>query len=320
MSNFEFIAFQPESLLAMTTLREGEVKLGQVVSSAITSKTRFVLIGICEDIGPQANLGNAGSKNGFMPAVHKLLNMQSNRKYHGEDLCVAGYIKQNCAFTTVENGRKLVEELDQLVQKIVQPFMELNFIPLVIGGGHNNAFPLIKSFAKAKNNTLEVINLDPHADCRRLEGRHSGNPFSYAREEGLLSNYTVLGLHAAYNSESILHYLNEHEFYYSYFEEYIIRPEKLELDIQIAIIRSDDPLGIELDLDSIKFMPTSAYTPSGLSIEQARYYVMKLASSKRRPAYLHLPEASLKNDQEEKIVSKSIAYLIHDFISSCKHS
>lgn len=319
MNNFEFISFQSDALLALTTLREGEVKLGQVVSTSVNSKTRFVLIGICEDIGPQANHGNSGAKNGFLPSIQKLLNMQSNRKYLGEDLCIAGYIQQNCEFSSVEDGRKLVEELDQLVQQIVQPFMEQNLIPIVIGGGHNNAYPLIKSFATAKNDSLEVINLDPHADCRRLEGRHSGNPFSYARNEGYLSNYTVLGLHAAYNSESMLHYLNEQEFYYSYFEEYIVRPEKLDSDIQMVIIRSDDSIGIELDLDAIKFMPTSAYTPSGLSIEQGRKYIMKLASSKRRPAYLHLPEAAPKNELEEKIVSKSIAYLIHDFVSSFKH-
>lgn len=319
MTNFEFISFQSDSILALTLLREGEVKLGQVVSTSVNSKTRFVLIGICEDIGPQANLGNSGAKNAFLPSILKLLNMQSNRKYLGEDLCIAGYIQQNCEFSTVENGRKLVEELDRLVQQIVQPFIEQNLIPIVIGGGHNNAYPLIKSFATAKSHSLEVINLDPHADCRRLEGRHSGNPFSYAKKDGFLSNYSVLGLHTAYNSESMLQYLNEQEFYYSYFEEYIVRPEKLESDIQMVIIRSDEPIGIELDLDAIKFMPTSAYTPSGLSTEQGRKYIMKLASSKRRPAYLHLPEAAPKNELEEKIVSKSIAYLIHDFVSSCKH-
>jgi len=319
MTNFEFILFHHDSLQKLTSSREGEVKLGEVVSTKITDKTRFVILGICEDIGPQANHGNSGAKNGFLPSIQKFLNMQSNRKYVGEDVCVAGFIQQNCRFSSMESARTLVGELDFFVQSIVQPWMEQGLIPIIVGGGHNNAYPLIKSFAKATGKSLEVINLDPHADCRRLEGRHSGNPFSYAKNDGFLSNYTVLGLHTAYNSESMLQYMNEQEFYYSYFEEYIVRPEKLESDIQMVIIRSNDPLGIELDVDAIKYMPSSAYTPSGISTEQARKYIMKLASAKRRPAYLHLPEAAPKNELDEKIVSKTIAYLIHDFVSSCKH-
>ena len=160
--------------------------------------------------------------------------------------------------------------------------------------------------------------MDPHADCRPLEGRHSGNPFSYARKDGCLSQYTVLGLHAAYNSESMLSYLNEQEFYYSYFEEYIVRPEKLDSDLQTIIIRSDDPIGIELDLDAIQHMPSSAYTPSGIQLETARKYLMRLSSSKRSAAYLHLPEGAPCTPEEEKTVGKAIAYLIHDFVSTYK--
>ena len=78
---------------------------------------------------------------------------------------------------------------------------------------------------------------------------------------------------------------------------------------------SDVSLGVELDMDAIIDMPSSAFTPSGFSLEEARKYVIKCAKSKKA-AYLHLPEAAPKNEREEAIVGKALAYLVSDFIKS----
>lgn len=317
-SPFPFVPFTQEMLDSITNRRDGETKLGQCIRAGHSADARFVLLGVCEDIGPQSNHGNPGAKGAFLSALTRFLNMQSNRRYTGEDMCIAGYIDQSVAFESVEQGRQLVEQLDDAVSACCASIFAQGQIPIVIGGGHNNAYPLIRSCAQHYKTPVEVVNLDPHADCRPLEGRHSGNPFSYAKHHGFLGQYTVLGLHAAYNSEAMLQYLNEQEFYYSYFEEYIVRPEKLDSDLQTIVIRSDEPIGIELDLDAIKFMPSSAFTPSGMHLEQARRYIMRLASSKRPPAYLHLPEGAPVSTDDQKIVGKAIAYLIHDFVSSCK--
>jgi formiminoglutamase len=51
--------------------------------------------------------------------------------------------------------------------------------------------------------TINAINFDAHSDFRILEGRHSGNGFSYAYEEGFLKNI-VFGLHENYTSKSVL--------------------------------------------------------------------------------------------------------------------
>lgn len=316
--HFQYIPFSAEALASVTNARAGEIKLGECFQAGYSPDARFVLIGVCEDIGPQANLGNPGARNAFRCALSRLVNMQSNRRYMGNDLCIAGFIEQLTEFSTVEEARQLVGELDTLLIDLLTPIYANGQIPILIGGGHNNAYSLIRAYSEEHKTGLEVVNMDPHADCRPLEGRHSGNPFSYARKEGHLSQYTVLGLHAAYNSESMLNYLNEQEFYYSYFEEYIVRPEKLDSDLQTIIIRSDDAIGIELDLDAIQHMPSSAYTPSGIQLEMARKYLMRLSSSKRSAAYLHLPEGAPRTPEEEKTVGKAIAYLIHDFVSSYK--
>jgi formiminoglutamase len=38
---------------------------------------------------------------------------------------------------------------------------------------------------------VNAINFDAHSDFRILEGRHSGNGFSYAYEEGFLKKYFI---------------------------------------------------------------------------------------------------------------------------------
>lgn len=53
-------------------------------------------------------------------------------------------------------------------------------VPIVIGGGHNNSYGMLRGSSKGLNSQVNAINIDPHADFRELEGRHSGNGFSYA--------------------------------------------------------------------------------------------------------------------------------------------
>lgn len=314
--NFIFQKFEPSDLLNFTSMREGETKLGQVIHThPELETTKYVILGICESIGPQSNWGFSGAENGFNAFLKRFLNMQSNRFLNGKNVAIAGQIKQQVQFTTVENGRTLLEELDALVFETVMPFMSKGKIPIVIGGGHNNAFALIKAASIAKNETVAVINLDPHADCRPFEGRHSGNPFSYAFAQKHLSSYTVLGLHKSYNSEYLLQFMDDHQFRYTFFDDYILNPNNFRLDIEHACekLENQQNIGLELDMDSIQLMPSSAFTPSGIRIEQARQY-LQLTAQLNGISYLHLPEAAPMTETEEKIVGKALAYLVWDFI------
>jgi formiminoglutamase len=99
-----------------------------------------------------------------------------------------------------------------------------------------------------------------------------------------------------------------------FFESWIDEPGQFTLDVNRVIEQQQNKLtGLELDMDAIIGMPSSAFTPSGVTLEQARYYVRKM-SSNLPIAYLHLPEASPQNDQENKLVGKSLSYLVSDFI------
>lgn len=310
---FQFIPSSQNQVLEWTSIRAGETKLGQTIQTEVSEKTRFILLGIEESVGPQTNFGLSGAENGFPSFIKRFVNIQSNQFLAGEEICFLGTIQQTTAFTTIENGKMAVEELDNLVHSILTEHLHPSIIPIIIGGGHNNAFPIIQALNTIKSSTIDVINLDPHADCRALEGRHSGNPFSYAIQHGYIETYTVLGLHRGYNSSFILDFLEANNCTTSFYDDYLMNRQQLFIDVQKIISEKNNPIGFELDLDAIAFMPSSAFSPSGWTVDEARAYIQTIARAKNI-AYLHLPEGAPQSNHEEKVVGKTLSYLVYDFI------
>jgi formiminoglutamase len=75
--------------------------------------------------------------------------------------------------------------------------------------------------------------------------------------------------------------------------------------------------GIELDLDSIEGVLSSAETPSGISSIHARQY-LSLAGHHARSAYLHISEGVYRSDNGDThaTIGKLISYLVSDFIKA----
>ncbi len=310
----EFRAMDALQLASYTSVRAGETKLGEKVQTHIDESTRFVMLGICEDIGPRANGGNGGAMNAFDAFLSKFLNMQSNHFLTGENIAILGAFHMECASNEVQTLRKNVAELDQ---NVIQTLAEIDWSTkrlIVIGGGHNNAYPIIKGLF-AQHPHLHILNIDPHADCRPLEGRHSGNPFSTAITEKLIGSYTVLGLHQQYNSKATYQFLDDHNCTYTFLEDYLDgRP--LSTDISDFLSQKKGFKGLEIDLDSIEYMPSSASTPSGFTLNEIRSAVRQIASQYEDLAYFHLPEAAPYSNKERTMVGKALAYLVSDFIKN----
>ena len=313
--SFYFEYFNSENLSQLFSVREGEEKLGQKVrinSTPIDLNGKFVIIGVAEDIGPRANLGFAGAEAGFNAFITRFLNVQSNRFLNGSEIIVYGVVRSSETFSNSDlvELRNTVEHLDLLLEEVLQVVFSSGGIPIVIGGGHNNAYPMIKAYSHVNQKKIDVLNIDPHADFRKLEGRHSGNSFSYAMQEGALGKYTVLGLHQSYNSESMLQDLEKNGVDFTFFEDYI---DDKELFYRDLFKFEDKQIGLEIDMDTIKQMPSSAYTPSGFSVEEIRRALRFLVNASK-VVYLHLPEAAPQNEREATFVGKVITYLVTDFI------
>jgi len=327
-----------EDILKLTRRRTGEEKIGEVVKSLSKdwkndlqkSANKFVLFGIAEDIGVRANYGRAGASTAFKPALESFLNQQNNQFFDVDLVLVLGEIfvddLMNDASeldlkkkTDVIKLREIVSIVDARVTEVVQFIIWLGKIPLIIGGGHNNAYGNIKGASLALNKKINVINCDPHLDFRETEGRHSGNGFSYAYEENYLDKYAVFGIHEQYNNQAALNKFKHDpaRLFYNTYEAVFIREE---LDFKLALKQclgfvKDLPCGIEIDLDAITNVPSSAKTSSGISPTQARQYVYQCATN-TQALYLHIAEGApiLSHIKADNKTGKLIAYLIFDFM------
>lgn len=314
--------------------RPHETKLGEQVETIQSDhweeelkncSAKYVLLGIPEDIGVRANYGVGGTEGFWEPALKSLLNVQHTNVLDGNNILVLGAFDfkdqmQRSQTMDVIELRTLVAEMDEIIHPLIGKIVAADKIPIIIGGGHNNSFPIIQGTSSVSNIQINCINLDAHADFRMMEGRHSGNGFSYAKRKGFLDKYAVIGLHENYNAQNIIDEMAEdHDIHYWFYEDIFIRAEiSYEQVLKDAIQHVKGKLtGVELDLDCIAYTLSSAYTPCGISPRIARQYLTMCANA-ANVAYVHIAEGAirLQNGREDQSTAKLVTYLITDFIKA----
>jgi len=338
----KLIPFTINDLAKVTNHRSGEIKFGEkmmTIPKGIdpaaflkTSEAKYVLFGIPEDIGVRANCGRPGAASAWESAIGSIANIQHNRFCKASQILVLGHLDvsqemedvKDLNFNDVDDRTKLsqlVEKIDKDVSHIIFNIINSGKVPIIIGGGHNNSYGNIKGTALAKGKAINAINFDAHSDFRILEGRHSGNGFSYAFEEGFLKKYFIFGLHENYTSKSVLDIIKKtvDRVRYVTYDSINIRKEKefnQELMLASEFIQSDC-YGIEIDLDAIPNIASSAMTLSGFSIEELRQFITFFGKNKNA-AYLHICEGApeLCYEKNNHLIGKLIGYLVTDFIKS----
>ena len=318
--------------------RSGESKFGQHIKILTRISNIYeqlenldvthVILGLPEDVGVFANHGKMGASRAWHATLKVLLNIQSNEYTSANKVLILGHLDFTSELLAVSKlnpakkkdilkARKLVDTIDASVTNIIHQIVLAGKKPIIIGGGHNNAYGNIKGASLALNKGINVINFDAHSDFRDEEGRHSGNGFKYAFAEGFLANYFIFGLHENYISDKIFKILNKSKsIKYNTFEALEVRNElKFKKELERAAIHvSENPFGIEIDCDAIENIPSSAMTPSGFSANRTRSFVNYFAKH-NNACYLHICEASPTKKTSNK-VGKLITFLITDFIKA----
>jgi len=315
--------------------RQGERKFGEELVTISGWKelkdcsAKYVLFGIPEDIGVMANHGNPGTSTAWEAALTVLCNIQDNYLTKVKQLIVLGEVNCDSEMRTAsrlsskeENYHQklgeIVSLIDEKVTETVHKIIEVGKFPIIIGGGHNNSYGNLKGAYKALGKALNCLNFDAHTDFRALEHRHSGNGFSYAFYEGYLNRYFTFGLHRNYTSQKVFERLLQHpdKIKFRLYEDIEINETTsfTEAMREAEIFLSSDSFGLELDLDSIQDMGSSAMTPGGFSIQQARKFVSHF-SKKENCAYLHICEGAPGLGSFPAQVGKTISFLISDVIA-----
>jgi formiminoglutamase len=344
MKHFKF--YSKEDILSMTKLRRFETRIGERLrflrpdsewpEVLQESTAKYVLLGIPEDFGVKANYGVGGTETAWLSFLDSFLNIQSNDYLTGENTLLLGHFDFGDIKFLIENNAYNPEEkinayrhalniIDEEVEDLVKVIASLKKIPIIVGGGHNNAYPIIKGVAKGLHKAdmiplsqINCINLDAHSDYSVAEGRHSGNGFRYAEEDGYLGKYCMIGLHENYIPQNILIDMHNNPFLdYISFEEIFIHERKnfIQAVAHATGFTEDSYTGIEIDLDCIENTLSSALTPSGITPLMARKYVT-FAAQDAKVAYLHICEGAtqLADGRKNESTGKLISYLVSDFI------
>lgn len=338
--------YNKQDILSLTRLRRFETKIGErlqvigdaknIEQSIAQSNAKFVLAGVPEDMGVKADLGMGGADTAWVPFLEAFFKIQSNDFFEGSEVLLVGHFDFSQMANLIENNAQSKEEkieayrhaintVDDEVEKLVKIITEHKKIPIIIGGGHNNSYPCIKGAAKGLYKAgvipiaqINAINLDAHADFRPLEGRHSGNGFRYADEDGYLEKYCVIGLHENHIPQNVwMDIVNDPFIDVITFEDIFLHEKRsfIQAVAHATGFTEDTYCGIELDLDCISNTLSSAYTPVGISPLHARQFI-NFAASDTKAAYLHICEGATKlaNGRTDDSTGKLIAYLVSDFI------
>lgn len=340
--------YSKKLILERTRLRRFETKWGERVHVPFDTHTlesliadpsvKYVLFGISENVGVLANEGVGGTATAWGAFIDSLLNIQSNDFLSGDETLLLGYfdfedvyqlIRQNALNKEerIDAYRHAVVAIDEEVEHLVQMIASNGKMPVVVGGGHNNAYPLMKGAAKGLHKAglipiaqINCINLDAHTDYRPAEGRHSGNAFRYAEEDGYLQKYCALGVHENYLPQNIWMDIVNNPFMdvITYEDIFILEKRNFMQSVLHAIgFTEDNFTGIELDMDCIEGVLSSAETPSGIAVSNARQY-LSMAGLHAKAAYLHICEGVCvsENGRTDPMVGKLISYLVSDFMKA----
>lgn len=343
LQHFKF--YDKHHLLNLTKLRRFETKMGErlqtvngntSIESIAAQEATYVIFGVPENIGVKANGGTGGTASAWPAFLLAFLNTQSNDFLSGEEVLLLGHFdfsdmerlidnNANSAEEKIEAYRHTVNTIDDEVESLVKQLVANGKIPIVIGGGHNNAYPLIKGAAKGLLQAQKIqlaqinaINLDAHTDYRPAEGRHSGNAFRYAESDGFLQKYCVIGIQENAMPQNVWVDIVNNPFIdcITYEDIFIHEKRNFIQAVAHAINFTDDNFtGIELDMDSIENSLSSAASPCGVSAIQARQYI-NLCAANANIGYLHICEgaARLDDGRTNDYTGKMICCFVSDFI------
>lgn len=335
--------YNRQTVLSFTKIRKFETRIGEVVQTLNSttnveellkdSDAKFVIVGVPEDIGIKANYAKGTAASAWNSFLQSFLNIQSNDFFDGSDILLLGHlnfagvaevIESNAgnADEKIEAYRHSVNTIDDALEDVVKTITSLRKIPVIISGGHGNAYGCIKGAAKGWHKAgvlplaqINVMNLDAFAEYKPLEGRHSGNAFRYAEEDGYLEKYCVIGLHENELPQNAwIDIANNPFFDFVTYEDIFIHSKQSFADaVHHAINFTSEALcGVELDLESIQKVAESQV---GISLLQARQF-LHLAAIHSQPAYLHIAEpfGRTADNYNAEAIGKMISYLVSDFI------
>ena len=294
-------------------LRMGDISLRG--EKNFTNEIKVGIIGVPTDEGVKRNGGRIGAKDG--PDAIRT-------EFYKRTPFVVGKEKSPVTvpvfdFGDIKIGKTLEETHDRL-SEVIHSLVSAKIIPIVLGGGHDIAYPNFVGFSKGKQ-TVGVINIDTHLDYRKaIPKRNSGTSFRQMLDQHQsplnAMNLVEIGIQSFANSAD--HYSELIERGATVFSLRDVRTEGIAKTLDLAYelaTSSTDSLYISFDLDAVNSADApgvSASLPTGLTAEE--FLTVALFAGKRRKTKLiDIVELNPKYDVDgrtAKLAAIAIMYFL----------
>jgi formiminoglutamase len=234
-------------------------------------------IGYASHEGVRANLGRIGAEDG----PTKL------RERMGSFPIVEGVSLVDCGDV---RSAGCVLETQLALAAVVERVVRAGAVPVVLGGGHDQAFGLFLGIARASRTAPACINFDAHLDLRPIPagGPNSGTPFTQAwewcREKKAQFRYAALGVQRLGNTAQLFTRAEQAGATLVDVDGFALDMIDVVMDaVNDAVDDAEIALSIDLDVFAAAFAPgVSAPTAMGLAPDAAFRRVLRgLIASER---------------------------------------
>ena len=234
-------------------------------------------IGYASHEGVRENMGRVGAEDGPRKLRER---MGSFPAVEGVTLIECGNIRP--AATVLETQHALAAVVERVVRA--------GAVPIILGGGHDQAFGLFFGIARASGNAPACVNFDAHLDLRPIPARgpNSGTPFTQAwewcKEKRAQFRYAALGVQRLGNTAQLFTRAEQAGATLVDADGFALDMIDVVMDaVNDAIDEAEIALSIDLDVFAAAFAPgVSAPNAMGIAPDAAFRRVLRgLIASER---------------------------------------
>lgn len=286
-----------------------KIQLSYFNELSVNSKPNIALLGFCSDEGVKRNKGRVGARKSPDIIRKALANLPFNPDSKVTISDFGNIVLEN---DDLESARE--EQLE-----CVSELLKHNYLPIVLGGGHETALGDFLGLAKQFEN-IGIINIDAHFDIRiPVEKSTSGTPFfemaQHCQQNQREFHYLTVGIQKTGNTAALFKRADD-------LGIQTILADEVHVDLNDTLrqledfVQKFDAIYLSLDLDVLDaaFAPgVSAPCVNGLTVFQVKSMIHKILASGKVKLF-DVVELNPDYDIDNR-TSKAAAHFISTFIS-----
>lgn len=311
----------PDEKLFFSRSDASDPRMGDMVlrgEKNFTDDIAVGIVGVPTDEGVKRNGGRAGAKDG--PAAIRT-------ELYKRTPFVIGKERSPSEVPVFDFGdiipAKTLETTHDMLAEVVHTLCNAGIVPVVLGGGHDIAYPNFTGFSKGKKQ-VGVINIDTHLDYRKpIPKRNSGTSFRQMLDDHMsplhAMNLVEIGIQSFANAGD--HYSELLERGATIFSLRDVRQDGIAKVLDLAYelaVSSNDSLYMSFDLDAVHSADApgvSAPLPTGLTPEEFLTAAL-FAGKRRKTKIIDIVELNPKYDIDNRtarLAALAVMYFLTGF-------